>query len=60
MPYCSPRQSTVLYRSVDLDSAVSVLDSTSTLAVRVGLAASGRAWRTTKNLRHDHTGTLII
>jgi len=60
MPYCSPRQSTVLYRSVDLDSAVSVLDSTSTLAVRVGLASSELALHTTKNLRHDHTGTLII
>jgi hypothetical protein len=60
MPYCSPRQLTVLYRSAGLDRAASVLDSTSTLAVRVGLVASGRAWRTTKNLQHDRTGTLII
>ena len=60
MPYCSPRQLPVLYKSVGLDSAVSVLDSTSTLAVRVGLVASGHVWRTTKNLQHDHTGILII
>jgi hypothetical protein len=60
MPYCSPRQLPILYRSVGLDSAASVLGSTFTLAVRVGLVASGRVWRITRNLRHDHTGTLII
>jgi hypothetical protein len=60
MPYCSPRQPPALYRSVGLASAVSVPDFTSTLAVRVGLVASGRAWRITKNRRHDHTGTSII
>jgi len=60
MPYYSPRQLPALSRSVGLDSAGSVLDSTSTLVVRVGLAVSGHAWHITKNLRHDHTGTSII
>ena len=60
MPYYSPRQPPALCRSVGLDSATSVLDSTSTLAVRVGLVASGRVWRITKNLQYGHTGTLII
>jgi hypothetical protein len=59
MPYCSPRQPTVLYRSVGLDSAGCVPDSTSTLAVRVGLVESGRAWRITKSLLHGRTGTSI-
>ena len=60
MPYCSPRQLPVLYKSVGLDSAASVLDSTSTLAVRVGLGASGHACHITKNLQYDRTGTSII
>jgi hypothetical protein len=60
MPYSSARQPPARYRSVGLDSAASSLDSTSILAVHVGLAASERVWRITKNLRHDHTGTSII
>ena len=60
MPYYSPRQSPVLSRSVGLDSATSVPDSTFTLAVRVDLVASGHVCHITKNLRHDHTGTSII
>jgi hypothetical protein len=60
MPCSSPRQPPALSRSVGLGSAASVLDSMSTLAVRVDLVVSGRVWRTTKNLQHDHTGILII